>query len=253
MRAVTATVLTAALVAVAALTPAAPALADPEPAGRVGRCTAADENAVTIVVDYQDLGRGADIYCASNLTPTTTGAEALRLVGVEVTGTSQAGAEFMCRLNGLPAPDQLVGTTSDPSYVETCVTTPPQSAYWTYWQAQPGGDWTYSLRGYGISRVNLGGFEGYSFSHNVDATDGARPGVAPAPPADEVLCTVGDASTAPTCGPSGPAAPGSPSPGPAAGRFPWSSPSTTTLITLGAVLLVILAAAAVAARRGRKG
>jgi hypothetical protein len=56
------------------------------------------------------------------------------------------------------------------------------------------------LRGYLISAVHLGGFEGYSFSHNVTTTDGARPRVAPEAPSFEI-CSAGQDGAAPSCGP----------------------------------------------------
>jgi hypothetical protein len=154
-----------------------------EPGGRTGPCWPRDQNAVTIVVQYGDLGPATEQYCAHDLAPGTTGAEALRLVGVAVTGTSGVGAGFICRVNGWPAPDQVIGLPDQTGYVETCVQTPPAQAYWTYWQAPAGGDWSYASQGYLTSQVQLGGFEAYSFLHAPASADSAQPTIPPIRPA----------------------------------------------------------------------
>ncbi|MDR1449400.1 MAG: hypothetical protein LBI84_04245 [Propionibacteriaceae bacterium] len=230
----------------------AAAWAEDGPVSRDGVCTVADKNAVSLVIDYQDLGREPEAYCVSNLDADVSGADLLRIAGVEVTGTAQ-GNGFICRLNGLPAPDQAIGTAADPGYVETCATTPPPTAYWSYWQAEPGGDWEYSLRGAGTSRVNLGGFEGFSFSH-----DAADPGVT-APRTAPTAAALGSCSIdATSCGPDGatasPAAAGAISPAaeasPAAATAgPAVSPGA--LAAIAAIVVLGLLAAGLAARRAR--
>jgi hypothetical protein len=198
------------------------------PVGRSGPCTPADQNAVTIVVQYGDLGRPTDQYCAAQLARGTTGAEALRLVGVEVTGSQPAGPAFICRLNGLPAPGQVIGLAGDPGYVETCVHNPPAQAYWTYWQAAPGGSWTYATQGYRTSPVQLGGFEGYSFAHDQTTTDAVQPTI---PPVRPVSATAAAASPAP--------APASDTTGPPLG----------TVLGLTALVLLVGAGLVIVVRR----
>ena len=197
------------------------------PVGRAGPCGPPDQDAVTIVIQYGDLGRPTEQYCAAGLTPRTTGAEALAVVGVVVTGSQQAGAAFICRLNGLPGADQAIGLAQDPGYVETCVRNPPAGAYWTYWQAPAGGPWTYATEGYQTRPVQLGGFEGYSFAHNQTTTDAVRPTVTPVRPAD--------ARPAATSAPGRPGAP--------------TGPPVGTLLGLGGVVLLVVAGVVVARRR----
>ena len=236
---------------------------DTGPVGRAGPCWPADQDAVTIVIEYGDLGRPTEQFCASGLTEGTTGAEALRLVGVDVTGSQEAGPAFICRLNGLPGPDQAIGLAANPGYVETCVHNPPAQAYWTYWQAAPGGAWTYALRGYATSPVQLGGFEGYSFAHNQTTTDAVEPTVPPirpsargglehpegsaaTRPADSAgsAADVSAEASAPTADPS-PTAPASAASSPSRGL------STATFLGLAAVVLLGLAGLLISRRRSR--
>jgi hypothetical protein len=224
------------------LLPPAAAWAEADPAARPGYCGPGDPAAVTLVIDYQDLGRPTDVFCVSNLDATASAADVLRAAGVAVTGTTQSGPEFICRLAGLPAPDQPIGIPGNPDYVETCAVTPPAAAYWSYWQAAPGGDWAYSLRGSAASRVHLGGFEGFSFAHNAAQPKDAQPRTAP----------VASANSAATADPAAtsPATAATAGPGPAAdGR---TGLSAGTAAAVAAVLVLGLGAAAVAARRGRR-
>lgn len=154
-----------AAVAPAAGASAAGAIA-PLSSSREGVCATSDTSGVTLVIDYQQLGGGVATYCVSGLTASATGWDVLKAAGVSVAGTVHDGQSFVCRLNGRPGPGQTLPVTGDPDYVEKCVDTPPQSAYWSYWWARPGGQWTYSQVGSMSHRVVLGGFEGWSFALN---------------------------------------------------------------------------------------
>ncbi len=165
--------------AAAALPPAAglPPLAT----SRAGKCTTADTAAVTLVIDYQQLRGGVDTYCVSGLTTAATGWDVLQAAGVDVAGTVNDGQAFVCRLNGVPGPAQVIPIDGDRDYTEQCVDTPPASAYWSYWSARPGGDWTYSQLGVMSHKVALGGFEGWSFALNATSATVPQPGVKPVP------------------------------------------------------------------------
>ena len=126
-------------------------------------CSPGDPNSVTVVVDFSGVGGGVDIRCAP-VSAGATGAQALSAAGFGIAGTVHDGPGFVCRIDGEPA--------SDP-----CVDTPSTSAYWSYHQAEAGGGWSYSSRGYTSSRVKPGGFEGWSFG------SGGSPGVSPVLPA----------------------------------------------------------------------
>ncbi|MEA5118498.1 MAG: hypothetical protein VB036_12930, partial [Propionicimonas sp.] len=154
----------------------------PMAAGRDGVCTTADQNAVTVVIDYQNLGGGIKKYCASNLPKGAVGMDALKAVGVGTAGTTHDGTAFVCRINGRPAAKESITIPGDSEYHEHCVDTPPATAYWSYWWAKPGGSWVYSDKGVLSHRVVIGGYEGWSFSNDPDGGYGGKnpaPGLKP--------------------------------------------------------------------------
>ncbi|MFC8345116.1 prenyltransferase/squalene oxidase repeat-containing protein [Streptomyces sp. NPDC057280] len=112
-----------------------PASADP-----VGDCTAA--KGAIVAVDFGPFGGTVQRGC--DTTP-TTGYDLLHDPGFTTTGTEHDGPGFICRIGygsfnsgtQYPTPDK-----------ESCVLTPPATAYWSYWTASPGQDeWTYSQYG----------------------------------------------------------------------------------------------------------
>ncbi|MFD8463611.1 hypothetical protein ACFV10_00645 [Streptomyces cyaneofuscatus] len=125
------------LTGAALLAPASPATAAPQP---IGRCTTS--SGVVLAVDFSHWG-GA-VYRSCGTTP-TTGYELLNQGGWQTTGTGHDGPAFICRIGysghqggkQYPTPQQ-----------EDCVLTPPASAYWSYWHANPGENtWEYSQLG----------------------------------------------------------------------------------------------------------
>lgn len=155
----------AALVAAAAgVTLPAPARA----AGTTGYCP--DATGVTVVVDFNDLGGGEVIRCAPG--EQASGLTALKNAGFTVTGTSRWGDAFVCRIDGKPT------AAADP-----CFSTPPVTAYWSYWHATNGGSWITSSEGAGDRTPPQGSFEGWSFSTNHPDGAAPRPGAAPSRPA----------------------------------------------------------------------
>ncbi len=122
-----------------------------------------DETGITVVVDATAFGRGVQVRCAPQ--PVRSGFEALRRAGFSYQGTTQYPG-LLCRIDGEPA--------SDP-----CHGAPPPNAYWAYWHAPRGGEWTYSTSGAGGRVPPPGSVEGWAFG------DDAQPRVDPpaAPPA----------------------------------------------------------------------
>ncbi|MBA2388794.1 MAG: hypothetical protein H0V67_00950, partial [Geodermatophilaceae bacterium] len=110
---------------------------------------------VTVVVDFAQFG-GVEVECAGD---PTNGLSALSQAGFAVALVT--GQAFVCRIDGVPA--------SDP-----CVRTPPETAYWSYWQAPPGASsWTYGGQGAGSTQPADGATEGWAFGA------GTPPGAAP--------------------------------------------------------------------------
>lgn len=114
------------------LTLAPTAAADP-----IGDCTAT-EGAI-VAVDFGPFGGTVERGC--DTTP-TTGYDLLHDGGFTTAGTQHDGPGFICRIGRgsgtqYPTPDE-----------ESCVLTPPATAYWSYWVASPGqADWSYSQYG----------------------------------------------------------------------------------------------------------
>lgn len=131
-----------------------------------GACT--DNVGVTVVVDFQELGGGVNIRCVPG--PATSGLDALAKAGVAWEGTLRFPG-FVCRIAGKPGPD-----------TEPCATTPPDSAYWTYWIAPRGGSWCYSTSGAGARTPPAGTVEGWSFALNRTTSSTPSPRSAPPPP-----------------------------------------------------------------------
>jgi hypothetical protein len=135
------------------------------------------------VVDFQELGGGIVVRCASGpVVPGYSGLDALEDAGFTPEGVRQYGLAFICRIAGKPAADQTLPIKGDPNYQESCNQTPPPSAFWSYWYAPNGGDWTYSQVAAINRDVIRGGFEGWSFSLNHAPGDAPQPGIAPKRP-----------------------------------------------------------------------
>ena len=143
-------------------------------AGYNGICAGADAlTGVTVVIDFQELNGNGGVAaptitrCSPNASPGTqrTGIKALQDAGIAVAGTAQWGLGFVCRLETRPSSTEAIPRTSNPTYHEACVMTPPADTYWSYWNADGAGTtWTYSNYGALNRNVIPGGFEGWSFS-----------------------------------------------------------------------------------------
>jgi hypothetical protein len=176
------------------------------PAAPASAAACSGTSGVTVVID-------STAYCAPG--DPASGLAALQAVASVVQVQTQPG--FVCRINGAPA--------SDP-----CVRTPPATAYWSYWHAQPGGSWQYSNLGAASYDPAPGSVEGWSFG------SGGRPGIAPpSAPTQQPSPAQPDpppASTAPPAQPAPPAGGGSgtvaPAPGSSATSGGTSGGSTGT-------------------------
>lgn len=96
---------TAAWVLVAALCTVGLSVATAAPVDAAPRsvdkpCTTA--NGITVVIDFQDLGGGTDVYCAPNAPG--SGLVALNQAGIPYRTALRAGG-FVCQIGGKPASD----------------------------------------------------------------------------------------------------------------------------------------------------
>ncbi|MYU03718.1 hypothetical protein GTY81_07380 [Streptomyces sp. SID8366] len=214
-----------------------PAAAAPQP---MGRCTTT--SGVVLAVDLSHWG--GPILRSCGTTP-TTGYELLNQGGWSTTGTGHDGPAFICRIgySGYQHGRQYPTPAQD-----DCVLTPPASAYWSYWHADPGAtDWTYSQLGAMLYRPKPGSVDLWEFGGtNIQGTEG-RPKITPGQLRARNTAPQGDAgkpastSKAPQLPPgvnTGPApekqptpsAPASakPTPEPSKSASPTPSPSATT-------------------------
>ncbi|MEU3827967.1 hypothetical protein AB0F36_21995 [Streptomyces sp. NPDC029080] len=148
---------------------ATPAAADPQP---MGRCTTT--SGVVLAVDLSHWG--GPILRSCGTTP-TTGYELLNQGGWRTTGTGHDGPAFICRIgySGYKNGEQYPTPAQD-----DCVLTPPASAYWSYWHADPGArDWSYSQLGAMLYKPRPGSVDLWIFGGtDIQGTEG-RPKVTP--------------------------------------------------------------------------
>ncbi len=104
---------------------------------------------VTVVVDFHELGGGAQSACDANGSGKTALTQ-LTDVGHHLAYV-QRQPGFVCRVDGAPA--------SDP-----CVNTPPSDAYWSLWWSDgKSGTWVYSSSGASSLQVPDGGYVALSW------------------------------------------------------------------------------------------
>ncbi|MFE2853574.1 hypothetical protein ACFXJO_20860 [Streptomyces lavendulae] len=148
---------------------AAPAGAAPQP---IGQCTTS--SGVVLAVDFSHWG--GPVYRSCGTTP-TTGYELLNQGGWATTGTGHDGPAFVCRIgySGYQGGKQYPTPQQD-----DCVLTPPASAYWSYWHANPGQNtWEYSQLGAMLYKPKPGSVDLWIFGGtNIEGTEG-KPTVTP--------------------------------------------------------------------------
>jgi hypothetical protein len=130
------------------------AAADP-----VSSCT--PSRGVIVAVDFSSWGGAVQRGCDAS---PTTGYEALHTAGFSSVGTVHDGPAFICRIDGYPTPAQ-----------DSCNRTPPSTAYWSYWHADPGqSGWSYSSQGAMSYHPAPGSVDAWAFGA------GNRPSFSPA-------------------------------------------------------------------------
>ncbi|MEU8826501.1 hypothetical protein [Streptomyces sp. NPDC048636] len=148
---------------------ATPATAAPQP---MGRCTT--NSGAVLAVDFSRWG--GPVFRSCGTTP-TTGYELLNQGGWRTTGTGHDGPAFVCRIgySGYKNGKQYPTARED-----DCILTPPATAYWSYWHANPGSDtWQYSQLGAMLYKPKPGSVDLWIFGGtNIEGTEG-RPTVTP--------------------------------------------------------------------------
>jgi hypothetical protein len=173
----------------------------------IAQCTTS--SGVIVAVDFGHWGGPVLRSCGS--TP-TTGYQLINQGGWHTHGTVRDGAGFICTI----AYSGYQGGAAFPS--SSCINTPPASAYWSYWHADPGqSSWVFSQRGASDANPQPGSVDAWEFGA------GNSPGFSPDQARALNGTPVGPPTTSPApSGGGGPApstgAPGSPSGGAGAGN-----------------------------------
>ncbi|MFG1885794.1 LPXTG cell wall anchor domain-containing protein [Micromonospora sp. NPDC049102] len=213
------------IVAMVAGTPAT-AVAAPLP---IGQCTTS--TGVVLAVDFSKWGGPPLRSCGT--TP-TTGYQLLNQGGWRTTGTQHDGPAFICRIGYA---GHQGGTQYPTPADERCALTPPASAYWSYWHADPGQNtWVYSQLGAMSYKPKPGSVDLWIFgATDIGGTQG-RPTFSPDSVRARNNTPIGAPTTAPppaappTAPPGGGNPPGAgnpPAPGaPGAGNSPPGLPAT---------------------------
>jgi hypothetical protein len=128
---------------------------------------------VIVVVDFSHWGGNAERVCFASLTTTTTAYDALVAEGFTTIGDAHDGSAFVCRIT-----EPGTGVAEPSVSEDPCTTTPPATAYWSFWIANAGqGAWSVSPLGVMSLVPQPGSVEYWNFGSDVG--EGDRP---PLPP-----------------------------------------------------------------------
>lgn len=130
-----------------------------------------------VAVDFSHWAGPAVRGCDPN---PSTGTNMLKTADFTTAGTQHNGPQFICRIG---SPAFAKGAQYPTQSEQKCVTTPPASAYWSFWTALKGKNtWTYSTVGAYSDQPKAGEVEAWTFG----GTDGAGTKGKPAFTPDQV-------------------------------------------------------------------
>lgn len=166
---------------------------------------------VVVVVDFTSFGGNVERGCAAS---PSDGLTALEGAGFTPTPVSGEPGYFVCRLDGEPSPSR-----------QACVSTPPATAYWSYWYADAGqSTWSQWQLGAASSHPLPGSVDAWAFGSGhpptvpPSAVRATTPGPAPTGVPTTTGAPTGGGTTSPTSGASGPSSTGgAPASAPASG------------------------------------
>jgi hypothetical protein len=122
---------------------------------------------VIIVVDFSHWGGNADRVCFAALTTATTAYDALIAEGFTTIGDAHDGSAFVCRIT-----EPGTGVAEPSVSEDPCTTTPPATAYWSFWIANAGqGAWSVSPLGVMSLVPQPGSVEYWNFGSDVNEAD----------------------------------------------------------------------------------
>jgi hypothetical protein len=118
---------------------------------------------VEVFVDFGILSDEVIDVCV-DVSAKTPAVSVLDSAGISVAGTEEYGNAVLCRVNGMPAAETPIVVSGHDPYNETCVSMPPEFAYWDVWLKQGGRDWEYAMVGKSEIMVSPGDAIGLVFN-----------------------------------------------------------------------------------------
>lgn len=118
---------------------------------------------VEVIVNYGILGERTS-SCVSSAGEAAA-KDILASADITTEGTITYGDQIVCRVNGLPAGDQIVEVPGEAPHTESCADMPPAFAYWALWvKADAESEWEYAAEGVGSLKLNPGQSIGLMFT-----------------------------------------------------------------------------------------
>ena len=186
-----------------------------------GDCVAGTD--AVVVLDATELGGEERVLCAVDAVG-ATGLDALTAAGLEYEETSAATMPLVCRIDGLPTPED-----------ESCEASLDGEGYWAFLVASEGGEWAYAQTGLGEHQVGEDEFLALVYT---PLTETGTPAV----PFEANQATRAEAATAH-------AADESPGPSEVAEQ---ENDTMTVGLVVGSLAVVLLSAVGFVVYRGRK-
>lgn len=146
------------------------------PARAAGADAPTCSSGVIVAVDFSPWDGPVNTVC--DLVLPQTAAYALEVSGFDPVGVASYGLAFICQIAGDPPDD-------------SCQSTPPASAYWSFWIAEAGANsWTYSNEGAMSLEPQAGSVEAWVFG---DETASSQPDI---PSPNAIRASTTDTTTA---------------------------------------------------------
>jgi hypothetical protein len=139
--------------------PSAPSVADTQ-----GEC-----EGIRVVVDFTKLDDLTIDKCVAATEPMTALA-ALTAVGLDITGSKEAGDNWICRVDGRPSATEELRTETQGPFIEDCAAYGSGWAFWALY-LETGADWAPTNEGVATQKVKPGESVGVVWQLTDDAAN----------------------------------------------------------------------------------
>lgn len=142
--------------------PSAPSA--PEVTDTQGEC-----EGIRVVADFATLGDTTVDKCVA-ATEAMTALAALSAVGLDITGSKEAGDNWICRVDGRPSPSEELRTETQGPFIEDCAAYGSGWAFWALY-LDTGADWEPANEGVATQKVKPGQSVGVVWQLTDDAAN----------------------------------------------------------------------------------